>query len=155
MEPRLLIVCDPRTDHNALIESSYMNIPTIALCDADSPLNFVDVAIPVNNKGAHSIALTFWLLCREVLYLRNEIQRENEWDVMVDLFMQRDIEAKKEEAAGDDDGAEEEDEAEKEGDGVREGMKQFQGGEEGQDDDDDDDDSDEDEGEKWTNPKNK
>jgi len=96
MEPRLLILTDPMTDHQALKESSYVNIPVIALCNTDSDLQYVDIAIPCNNRTKSSIALVYWLLARTVRRMRNQESPHEEWDKPVDLFYQRDPEDIKE-----------------------------------------------------------
>lgn len=99
VEPRVLIVTDPRTDYQPLKEASYVNIPVIAFCNTDSPLDYVDVAIPCNNKSKNAVGLMWWLLCREVLRLRGKVSRSSPWDVLVDLFIFRDTEEQEKQEA--------------------------------------------------------
>lgn len=102
LEPRMLILTDPRTDLQPLVESSYVSIPTICFCDTDNELQFVDIAIPANNKGRYSIGLMYWLLAREIRRMRGHLPRVSPWEVSVDLFFYRDpeeIEKQQEEQA--------------------------------------------------------
>jgi len=98
VEPRLLIVADPKTDSQAIKEASYVNIPVIGFCASDSPLSFIDIAIPGNNQGRESIGLLYWLLAREIKRVKAEIPRDDvesdRWaqDVPVDLFFYNDVE---------------------------------------------------------------
>ncbi|KAJ1986735.1 structural constituent of ribosome [Dimargaris cristalligena] len=97
-EPRVIIVCDPQADHQPIMEASYVNIPVIAFCNTDSPMNHVDVAIPINNSNKHAMGLGIWLLAREILRMRGTIKRSEEWNVMVDMFFYRDPEEAEKEA---------------------------------------------------------
>lgn len=92
LQPRVLIVTDPRTDHQALNEARLVNIPVIAFCDTDAPVQNVDIVIPCNNRGKNAIGMMYWLLAREVLRMRGTIPRSVPWEVKVDLFFYRDPE---------------------------------------------------------------
>merc|ERR1712170_308498 len=86
---------EPRTDYNALLESSYVNIPIISLCNTENSLQYVDCAIPCNNKSKKSLAMIYWLLTREVLSLKGELE-EGQFNELPDLFMYRNVEKKEE-----------------------------------------------------------
>merc|ERR1712185_300905 len=90
-EPRLMVVVDTYADRKAIIEASYMNIPVIALVNANSSMQYVDVAIPGNNKSTSSISMIFWMLAREVRVLNGQLMKNEEWDVPVDLFYYKDL----------------------------------------------------------------
>merc|ERR1711939_378600 len=95
-EPRLMVVVDVYADRKAVVEASYMNIPVIALVNSDSSLQFVDVAIPCNNKSTQSISMIFWLLAREVMILKGQLNKDEEWDIKVDLFYYKTVDEQKE-----------------------------------------------------------
>lgn len=93
-EPRLLIVTDPRADHQPITEASYVNLPVIAFCNTDCSMRYVDIGIPCNNRSVNSIGLMWWMLCREVRRMRGITPRSTLWEeeVMPDLFFFRDLE---------------------------------------------------------------
>ena len=79
-EPRLLVVTDPRTDHQPVTEASYVNIPVIAFCNTDSPLRFVDVAIPCNNKARINLIIgSFTHTVNVTVFCERHKDRVNFW----------------------------------------------------------------------------
>ncbi len=86
IEPKLVMVTDPRADRQAMEEASLAGIPVIALCDTDNTFSSVDLAIPVNNKGRRALAMVYWLLARQVLRERKEIPVNGDIQMTVDDF---------------------------------------------------------------------
>jgi small subunit ribosomal protein S2 len=81
IEPKVIVVTDPRSDSQAIIESKQNGIPILALCDTENLLNTVDIAVPVNNKGRKSIALVYWLIAREILRINGTIGEEEDLNI--------------------------------------------------------------------------
>ncbi len=86
IEADLVVVTDPRMDAQAIEEAAKIGIPVIALCDTDSPISNVDLIVPVNNKGRRALALTYWLLARQVLRERGELPPDGELPIPPDEF---------------------------------------------------------------------
>ncbi|CAL9178698.1 unnamed protein product, partial [Musa hybrid cultivar] len=64
-------------------ESALGNIRTIAFCNTDSLMRYVDIGIPANNKGKPHIGCLFWLLTRMGLQMRGTIAPGHKWEVML------------------------------------------------------------------------
>ena len=138
VEPRLLIVSDPRTDYNAILESSYVNLPVIAICNSDNMLKYVDCAIPCNNRNNYSIAMIWYLLTKAVLEIKKEEEGfERNPSAYVNTELENKKKGKKEEGQEEEgkEGEEEEEGGEEEAEGEN---KNDEGGdEEGEDEGDD------------------
>ncbi|WP_297490955.1 30S ribosomal protein S2 [Thermococcus sp.] len=89
IEPDVLIVTDPRADHQAMKEAVEIGIPIVALVDTENFLSYVDLAIPTNNKGRKALALIYWILAREILYNRKEIESREDFKIPVEDFEMR------------------------------------------------------------------
>ena len=81
IEPKVLVVTDPRSDSQAIIEAKQMGLPVVALCDTENLLGNVDIVVPVNNKGRKAIALVYWLLARQILREKGTLKEDQDLDV--------------------------------------------------------------------------
>ena len=81
IEPKVVVVTDPRSDSQAIIEAKQMGLPVVALCDTENLLGNVDIVVPVNNKGRKAIALVYWLLARQMLRAKGILGEDEDLDV--------------------------------------------------------------------------
>ena len=87
MEPDVVLVTDPRTDKQAIIEASKVGIPVVAFVDTDNRIENIDLIVPANNKGRRSLALLYWILTREILRNQGRLGPTEDLDVEYTEFM--------------------------------------------------------------------
>ncbi|TRO49040.1 30S ribosomal protein S2 [Candidatus Bathyarchaeota archaeon] len=85
-EPEIIVVTDSIADAQIVEEASLMGVPVIAFCSTDNSLKNIDLVIPMNNKGRRSLAIAYWLLCRQLKRELNELAPEADWSVTIDDF---------------------------------------------------------------------
>ncbi|MEM3671197.1 MAG: 30S ribosomal protein S2 [Thermoprotei archaeon] len=84
-EPDAVLISDPLNETQPVLEAAEMGIPIVAVCDTDSPVEYIDYVIPANNRGRKSLAVIYWLLAREFLRVRGELP-SSEWTVKPEDF---------------------------------------------------------------------
>ncbi|MGM0510025.1 MAG: 30S ribosomal protein S2 [Thermoplasmatota archaeon] len=88
IEPEVIVVVDPAADRQAVKEAVSIGIPIVGLVDTNNDLKNVDIALPTNNKGRKALAVIFWLLAREMLLIKGEIENRDDFDYEIDDFEQ-------------------------------------------------------------------
>ena len=86
MEPQVVIVTDPQSDQQAVLEATRAGVPVVAIANSDNVTSNVDLVIPANNRGRKALATVYWLLTREVLKKQGKIKSDNEMKISIDDF---------------------------------------------------------------------
>ena len=86
MEPEVLVLTDPLGDAQAFREAMNIKIPVIGLADSNNETRGLKAVIPANNKGRRSLALVYWLLTREMLYVRGQLKDRAAFEMSVEDF---------------------------------------------------------------------
>jgi len=88
IEPKVMFVCDPWPDKNAVEDASKIGIPIIALCDTNNQSNNLDLVVPCNNKGKKSVGLVFYLVAREYMRKKGLLKSDEELSVPFEEFVE-------------------------------------------------------------------
>lgn len=81
-----LIITDSEYDRQAIKEAVKIRIPVVALSSTNNSIENIDLVIPINNKGRKSLALAYWLLARELLKMKGEIKKDEDFSMNPEDF---------------------------------------------------------------------
>jgi small subunit ribosomal protein S2 len=70
-ETKMIMICDPWLDKNALKDAKNVRIPVVGICDTNNHTVDIDVVMIGNNKSNKSLGLFFWLMAREYMKAHN------------------------------------------------------------------------------------
>lgn len=87
-EPKVIMVCDPWPDKNAVEDAAKVGIPIVALCDTNNQSNNIDLVMPSNNKGKKSVGLVFYLIAREYMRKKAMLKGDEEMPAQIDDFVE-------------------------------------------------------------------
>jgi len=87
-EPKIILVCDPWTDKNAVQDAAKMGIPVIGLCDTNNQANDIDLVVPCNNKGKKSVGLVFYVLAKEYMKVKGLLLGNEEMSAKMEDFIE-------------------------------------------------------------------
>jgi len=71
IETKMIMICDPWLDKNALKDAKNVRLPVCSVCDTNNHTADIDVLVIANNKSNKSLGLVFWLLAREYMKEHN------------------------------------------------------------------------------------
>jgi len=74
----LVLVSDPQADEQAVTEATNAGIPVIGIANTDNITSKLDVVIPANNRGRKALATVYWLLVRQILIERGELDNDDD-----------------------------------------------------------------------------
>ena len=86
IEPKLVLVSDPQVDEQAITEATNAGIPVIGVANTDNITSKLDIIIPANNRGRKALATVYWLLVRQVLIERGELNEGDQMKYEIDDF---------------------------------------------------------------------
>jgi small subunit ribosomal protein S2 len=86
LDAELVVVADPMSDMQAIVEASKLGVPVIAVCDTDNVTDDIDLVIPGNNRGRKAIAAIFWLLARAALTHANLLAQDQPMKYSIEDF---------------------------------------------------------------------
>jgi len=66
-ETKMIMVCDPWLDKNALTDAKNIRVPVVGICNTNNNTSNIDFVIIGNNHSNKSLGLFFWLLAREYM----------------------------------------------------------------------------------------